>query len=87
MASAWSSPSADTFPTTPVDEQGDVPRDTDMREDGATSMAALLIWERRELHDPQEPCSSHVRASMINRSKPGATGFSPGPCFKRNVLS
>ncbi|WP_190195355.1 hypothetical protein [Streptomyces minutiscleroticus] len=53
-----------------MDEQGDLPRDTGMREDGATSTAALLIWERRELHDPQEPRSPHVRASMINRPNP-----------------
>jgi hypothetical protein len=49
LARAGSSPSADTFPTAAVDEQGDVPRDTDMSEGGATSTAALLIWERREL--------------------------------------
>jgi hypothetical protein len=42
LASAWSSPSADASPDRTEDDRSDVPTDTDMREDGAPNMAALL---------------------------------------------
>lgn len=58
-----------------------MPTDMDMREDGATSTAALLIWERRELHDLQEPCSPHVRPPVINRPNRDLRNSPRGPAL------
>ena len=46
-ASACSKPAGGTFLAGTMDEEGASRMGADMREDGSTSTAALLIWERR----------------------------------------